>query len=61
MDITIPVNTTATVYLPAKDVTKIKEGGDDISSAKDVQFVKMENGSAIIIVGSGNYSFESKL
>jgi len=47
LDITIPVNTTARVYLPAMDVTKIKEGGDDISSIKDVQFVKMEKAKII--------------
>jgi alpha-L-rhamnosidase len=61
LDVTIPVNCTAAVYLPAADKAKISESGTDIASVKDVQLVKMENGCAIIIVGSGNYSFESKL
>lgn len=61
LNITIPVNTTATVYLPAKDVTEIKEGGTDITSVKDIQFVKIENDNAIFTVGSGNYSFESQI
>ena len=59
--ITIPVNSTATVYLPAKELAKIKEGGADISGVKDVEFMKMENGNAVFMVGSGFYSFESKL
>jgi len=61
LDITIPVNCTAVIYLPAADMVKISESGTDIASVKDVQLVKMENGCAIINVGSGNYSFKSKL
>ena len=61
LNITIPVNSTATVYLPAKDVTKITEGGADISGVKDVEFLKIENGNAVFMVGSGSYSFESQI
>ncbi len=59
LDITIPVNCTATVFLPAADLAEITESGVHISNAADVNFIKMENGSAIISVGSGNYSFKS--
>jgi len=61
LNIAIPVNSTATVYLPAENITEIKEGGADISSVKDIEFVKMENGNAVFMVGSGFYSFESQL
>ena len=61
LNITIPVNSTATVYLPAEDVTLIKEGGADISGVKDIEFLKMENGNAVFTVGSGYYSFQSQL
>jgi alpha-L-rhamnosidase len=61
LNITIPVNSTATVYFPAEDVTKIKEGGAYISSVEDVEFVKIENGNAVFTVGSGFFSFESPL
>jgi alpha-L-rhamnosidase len=61
LNMCIPVNTTAIVYLPSKDVTKISEGGSDISSVKSVQFLKMEAGRAIFEIGSGSYSFESQL
>ena len=61
LDLTIPVNTTALVYLPAKDLKSIREGNKEISEIKDIEFVKMENGNAIIKIGSGNYKFESKL
>jgi len=61
LNITIPVNSTATVYLPAEDISEIKEGGADISNVKDIEFVKMENHTAVFRLGSGNYSFESQL
>ncbi len=61
LNITIPINTTATVYLPTKDSTTIRESGSEIAKMKDIQFIKMENGHAILSVGSGRFSFESKL
>ena len=61
LDVTIPVNTTATIYLPSEDITKIEEDGENIKIFKDIEFVKMDNGSAILRVGSGSYSFVSKI
>ncbi len=60
LNITIPVNTTVKVYLPAKDLNVVKEGKMDVSIVEDIQFMKMENGCAIFMVGSGNYLFESE-
>lgn len=48
----IPVNTTATIYLPANTNSVIKEGG-----ALTLKTLKFENGKALIKVGSGSYSF----
>jgi alpha-L-rhamnosidase len=58
-DITVPVNTTATVYLPAKRAEDAKESGKPALRAKGVQFLRMENGRAVFSVGSGSYRFES--
>ena len=60
LHITIPVNTTAKVYLPAKGLSTVKEGNMNISNVKDIGFIKMENGNAIFRIGSGDYSFESE-
>ncbi len=57
LNITIPVNTTATVYLPAKDKESVKESKKPVSDAEGVQFVKMDGNLAVFEVGSGNYSF----
>ncbi len=60
LDVIIPVNTTAIIYLPSEDIEKIKEGGTNISIVKDIEFEKIENGSSLFRVGSGSYSFETQ-
>ena len=54
---TIPANTTATVYVPAKDAAAVTEGGKPAGEAAGVKFVRMEGGCAVYEVGSGEYRF----
>jgi len=61
LNITIPVNTSALVHLPAKEGTTIMEGGSEISGNEHVQLIKIKNGIALLKVGSGSYSCESEL
>jgi len=61
MDVTIPVNTTATVYVPAKDATGVTESGKPAAKAEGVIFLRMENSAAVYAVGSGTYRFQSTL
>jgi alpha-L-rhamnosidase len=58
--ISIPANTSATVYIPAKSINDVMETGKELSKAEGVQSVKWENGSAIVQIGSGQYKFISK-
>ncbi len=58
-DVTIPANTTATVYVPAKDVTSVTESGQPIDIAQGVKFLRMEEGRAVFEAGSGTYEFSS--
>ncbi len=53
----IPVNSTAVIYLPAKETARITEGGKVITGMKDLKFLRFENGKALIQVGSGKYIF----
>jgi alpha-L-rhamnosidase len=55
----IPANTSATVYVPALDSTKVTEDGLLASDAEGVQFLRMEEGYAVYEVGSGKYRFVS--
>jgi len=59
-DVTIPANTTATVYVPAKNVESVTESGRRASMQAGVEFVRMEDGAAVFTVQSGKYSFESR-
>ena len=59
MEVTIPPNTTATVYVPAKDAAGVTESGKPAAQAAGVKFLRMENGAAVYEVGSGCYQFGS--
>ena len=61
LEISIPPNTTATVYLPGKDKNSIKENGAAIELSKGIQFVKTENGWVVFNIGSGKYEFTALL
>lgn len=57
MNIAVPANTTALVYLPVHSGSLVKEGGRNILEIKDIQVIGQENGRKIYKVGSGEYSF----
>lgn len=60
LDVEIPANTTAKIYVPARDANSVTEGGRAIAGSKTVKFVAMENDRAIFEVGSGKYAFEAQ-
>ncbi|MBP6431214.1 MAG: family 78 glycoside hydrolase catalytic domain [Ferruginibacter sp.] len=55
--ISIPANTTATIYIPANSIDEITESGKSIINNTDVKFNKIEKGVAVLEVVSGNYTF----
>jgi alpha-L-rhamnosidase len=59
LHVTIPANTTATVYVPAKDAAGVTESGKTIDQAEGVKFSRMEKGMAVYEIGSGTYHFQS--
>jgi alpha-L-rhamnosidase len=59
MSITVPVGSTATVYIPSSGNKKILEGGKPVTESSDIKFLRMENGYAVYKVGSGKYGFEA--
>jgi alpha-L-rhamnosidase len=58
---TIPVNTTATVYIPTSDPTSVKEGGRAAVAAPGVKFVRREPGATVCELQSGRYEFTAAL
>ncbi|KAA6344990.1 hypothetical protein EZS27_007415 [termite gut metagenome] len=59
-DISVPCNTSATVYIPAPSQDKVTESGKQASSAEGVQFVKTEGEYVVFEVASGNYRFTAE-
>jgi len=58
LEVTVPVGSHATVYVPAEAPEQVLESGKKISEAKGVDFSRMEGGYAVFEVGSGEYKFE---
>ena len=59
LQVTIPANTTATVFIPAKSAGDVTEGGKAIPQITGVKFLREENGRAIFEITSGSYGFEA--
>ena len=60
-NITVPANTTATVYLPAEDAEAVTESGKPASEAEGVKFLRVEKNRAVYEVSAGSYGFVSAL
>ena len=69
MDIEIPANTKATVFIPAKNAESIsengkalmalKDNGKTLSVLKDINIEDSENGYVVLRLGSGKYHFST--
>lgn len=57
--ITVPPNSTATVYVPADRVEAVTESSQPANAVEGVKFLRMENGAAVFEVESGSYRFVS--
>ncbi len=58
-NITIPANTTATIYVPAQNIEGLTEAGSPLSETEGLKIIKWENNNAIVQVPSGSYQFKS--
>jgi alpha-L-rhamnosidase len=56
-DIVVPPNTTATAYVPAKDVQAVVEGDVPADRAPGVRFLRAEEGAAVYLLDPGRYRF----
>jgi len=61
LDITVPVNTNATVYLPTKDANSVTIDGKAAAESPLVRFMGASDGKAAFAVNSGRYRFVSLL
>ena len=59
LDVTIPANTQATVYIPTANVGRIRESKKPVSQSETLRLVGVADDNAIFEVGSGRYRFTS--
>ena len=60
LHVVVPPNTTATVYVPAKDTHSVLEDGKPASSSPGVKFLQSAHSANVYQVGSGEYTFSSR-
>ncbi len=57
LELSIPPNSTATVFVPARSTDDVTENGVPAATSAHVTFLRQEGGSAVYAVGSGTYRF----
>ena len=57
LDIEIPANTTATVFIPADSPNMIFEGDTSIDKSADIKIKGKEGNNVLLTIGSGKYHF----
>ena len=57
LEIQIPANAIATLYLPAASADRLAEGGRPVVQANGVQQVRATPSALVCELGAGNYSF----
>jgi alpha-L-rhamnosidase len=61
LDVTIPVNAAAIVYVPTTDAAGVTESGKKPDQANGIKPLRTEGKWAVFEVGAGKYSFASKI
>ena len=57
LDVTVPPNTSATVYVPTSKADAVQESGQPAANVPGVKFLRAEDGCAVFEVPAGQYRF----
>jgi alpha-L-rhamnosidase len=60
LNVEIPANTTASIYIPAKNEASVTESGKPLNAVKDLQVKGSVPGFVVVTSGSGKYRFTVK-
>jgi len=61
LNVTVPPNTTGTLYIPTNNPKSIQEGGQPLSKTPGIKHLRDEKGRAVLEIQPGRYNFESAL
>jgi alpha-L-rhamnosidase len=59
LNMTVPPNTHATIYVPSLSGKPVLESGQPVEKSSGLKFTKYNDGYTVFEAGSGSYSFES--
>ncbi|WP_428328157.1 family 78 glycoside hydrolase catalytic domain [Mucilaginibacter sp.] len=59
LDVEIPANTTATIYIPANSGSTVMENGKPLASATGITMAEPVTGYVVVNAGSGSYKFST--
>lgn len=57
MNVEIPANTRATIFIPANDLSRVTENGKGLATNKNLRVLESEGGYIQVQAGSGKYRF----
>jgi alpha-L-rhamnosidase len=60
-NLTVPPNTTATVYVPTREAVSVTEGGQPAAHVAGVHVLRNEGNAAVYEVASGTYDFAARI
>ena len=61
LNVAVPPNTTATVYLPTQNPQSAKEGNVPLAKAQGIKRLRDEKGRCVLEIQPGQYTFEANL
>lgn len=59
-EVSVPANTTATAYVPARAAEAVSESGRPAATSPGVKFLRFADGRAVFELQSGSYAFRSQ-
>ena len=59
LDVEIPANTTARIYIPAEGIEGVLENDKAVSSIKEIKMIGKQGNYVVVETGSGKYSFST--
>jgi alpha-L-rhamnosidase len=57
MEVSVPFNCSATVFIPKKGITEVSESGESLEDSENVKVIETDGGYNIVSVPSGLYRF----
>ena len=57
MEVTVPPNAWATLYLPTTDRARVTEGGRPVRASAGVTYLREDDGAAVYQLAAGRYRF----